>query len=91
MEATARFMRPAGHAAAPLRFAVTEEHRSLALFQRNSSPSPRYGDFAVQDDDSVAFVDWAAPDGGAPQAYRPNRRAYLHLRPVHPFDLTPDV
>jgi hypothetical protein len=24
-------------------------------------------------------------------SYRPNRRAYLHLRPVHPFDLTPDV
>ena len=84
MEATARFMRPAGHAAAPLRFAVTEEHRSLALFQRNSSPSPRYGDFATQHDDSVTFIDWTAPAGGARQAYRPDRRPYLHLRQAHP-------
>ena len=74
-----------------MRLAIAEEHRSLALFKGNGSPPPGYGDFAVQDDDSVAFIDWAAPDCGAPQAYRPDRRAYLHFRAVHPFDPTPNV
>jgi uncharacterized protein with GYD domain len=47
-------------------FAVAEEHRSLALFQSHGSPSPRYSHFATQHDDSVTFIDWAAPDCGAP-------------------------
>jgi hypothetical protein len=80
--------RPRGR---PPRFAVVEEHRSLALFQRNSSPPPRYGDFTTQHDDSVAFIDWAASDGGAPQPYRSDRLAYLHVRSGHPFDPTANV
>jgi hypothetical protein len=55
------------------------------LFQGNSSPPSGYGDFAVQDDDSVAVVDWAAPNrgdivdvalsGGSPQS----TLAFWHL------------
>jgi hypothetical protein len=85
IEATARFIRPARPRGCRPGFSVAEEHRSLALFQRNNSPSPRYGDFPTQHDDSVTFIDWAAPDCGAPQAYRPNRRVYLHLSPRSPL------
>src|SRR6516164_9314874 len=53
-----------------MRFAVAEDHRPLALFQGDSSPSPGDSNFAAQDDDSVTLVYWTAPDCGATQPYR---------------------
>ena len=59
---------------------------SLALFEGNHSPSSGHGDLATQRDDSVTAVDWASPNSGAADAYRRDRRAYLHFRARFPFN-----
>jgi hypothetical protein len=55
IEATARLIRPVDQGSRPLRFAVAEQHRSLALFQGNNSSPPGYSDFAAQRDDAYPW------------------------------------